>query len=317
MSSSRRGMCGAWLVAAATVLCVAVVPRAALADDPPAADAASVTLSERRAAEAYQAYARKDYPAAVALYLEAYQAAPSGTILYNVARIYDTKLADRPLAINFYRRYITDPGARPEFIEVANQRLRELREAEITASTLDVESAPPGAAGAAGKDRRDRGDRGSTATGDRDRAGVNWDRSAPPPKADASDGERAHWSGLRWTGAVLGAVGVVGLGIGAGFGWAAMSKAKTADDLCDGNACSSQQGVDATNAARHDATLSTIGFAAGGALLATGVALFILGGDQGTERGAESRGSPHAGLDLQLRSWASATDLSVAVAGRW
>jgi hypothetical protein len=58
-----------------------------------------------------------------------------------------------------------------------------------------------------------------------------------------------------------------------------MSSADTANSLCDGNACTSQRAVDAANEADSAATISDIGFVAGGGLLATGVMLFLLGGD--------------------------------------
>ena len=67
-----------------------------------------------------------------------------------------------------------------------------------------------------------------------------------------------------------------------------MSRARTAHELCDGNACTSQQGVDAAHAARTAATLSTLGFAAGGGLLVAGAALFFWGGEKAGEPGARS-----------------------------
>src|SRR5262249_54716959 len=114
------------------------------------------------------------------------------------------------------------------------------------------------------------------------------------------------WSSLRWTGVITGAVGLVGLGVGGGFGLAAMSRARSARDQCDGNACTSQQGVDAAKAAHRDATVADIGFAAGGALLLTGVALYFLGADRAAEES-------HA--HLEARASRSATSLQLV--GRW
>jgi hypothetical protein len=45
-------------------------------------------------------------------------------------------------------------------------------------------------------------------------------------------------------------------------------------DLCDGNVCSEQRGIDAAESASDHATISTIGFASGGALLAFGAAFY-------------------------------------------
>jgi hypothetical protein len=230
------------------------------ADPPQPSESSGVTLSERHAAEAYDAYTRKDYPSAVALYLQAFDASPSGIILFNVARIYDTKLGDRPLAMTFYRRYIGDPGADVERIKLANERLTELRAAEATST--EVAGAPAG------------------------------QRGSPTPRGTASassssavDGEHGGWSALRWTGVTLGVLGVGGVAVGTVFGLTAASKVSTAHQTCDGSICTTQTGVDAAHSASSDATISTVGFAAGGALLAVGTALFFVGaGKKSAER---------------------------------
>src|SRR5690606_6622437 len=96
------------------------------------------------AARAFDAYKRKDYQSAIALYQKALEAAPSADILYNIARIYDLGLRDRALAISFYSRYVNDPGAVPNRIEVATKRLAELRAAELAAvAPPSVEPAAP------------------------------------------------------------------------------------------------------------------------------------------------------------------------------
>jgi tetratricopeptide (TPR) repeat protein len=247
-------------------------------------------LSEQRAAEAFQAYSKKDYAAAVALYLQAYEAAPSGSILYNIARIYDTKLADRPLAISFYRRYIADPGAYTERIELANQRLKQLREAEALTATLsgsDAKAKDVDAPAARAQSEHPRTER------------------APNVSQRAETG----WSTLRWTGVAFSVLGVAALGTGAGFGLAAMSRASTARELCDGNACISQRGVDAAGSADRAATISNIGFLAGGGLVLTGATLFLLGGDASSEKSGE------AGLGVNAR--ASSSSAALEVSGRW
>lgn len=77
------------------------------------------------------------------------------------------------------------------------------------------------------------------------------------------------------TGTILAASGIVGLGIGTGFGFAAMADTKTMRDLCDGNLCREQRGIDAAENATDHARISTIGFASGGALLALGAAFYF------------------------------------------
>ena len=264
------------------------LPLQAAAKEPVTPEPSPVMVAEQRAAEAFQAYTRKEYAAAVALYLEAYEAAPSGSMLYNIARIYDLKLGDRPLAITYYRRYIAAPDGFTERIELANQRLKELREAEerASAAALPAESAAEGAA--------------ETQPGAR----ALLPTASDPPRAD-----RGGWSTLRWTGVGVGLVGLGAVGAGAGFGIAALSQASTAEDACDGNACRSQEGVDAAQSAASQARLSNLGFGVGGALLLTGTALFLLGGEPTAEA------SPRA--KLRWETQVSDASLSLRVSGRW
>jgi tetratricopeptide (TPR) repeat protein len=211
-----------------------------------------VELAEQKAALAFQAYQEQRYSEAVALYIEAFNAAPSADILYNVARIYDMKLGDRELAMTFYRRFIADPDAAPARIQTANERLLKLREAEFAAQQSEPAPAP----------------------------GTTVAPATPPAPMEQRASEPARWTPTERTGAIIGALGVVGLGVGVGFGLAAMSQADTVKDLCDGNACRDQSGVDAAESAKNKALISTIGFVAGGTLLATGAALLIWGGGE-------------------------------------
>jgi hypothetical protein len=258
------------------------------ADAPPqVAEPSAVALSERRAADAFDAYSRKDYPSAVALYLQAFDASPSGIILFNVARIYDTKLGDRPLAMTFYRRYISDPGADVERIKLANQRLTELRAAEAMSS----EGAGAAASSPASTPTPARG-------------------ATIAPTAPGGDGERGGWSTLRWTGVAFGAVGVGGVVVGTVFGLAAMSKTSTAHQTCDGSLCTTQAGIDAAHAASNDATVSTVGFAVGGALLAAGTALFFVGGGK---RSSERPSTASLRWDVS----AGPSELGMGLKGVW
>ena len=281
MGSPRVGS-PSWAAAVAVAALLSTLSPPATADETEPPAPASVALAERRAADAFQAYTKKEYAAAIALYLEAYDAAPSGSILYNIARIYDLKVHNRPLAITFYRRYIADAGAQADLVELSNERLGELRGAEATAYKGTAE--------------------GSTLEGSTDPRGRGL---SPPARSDTSPQRRRDWSTLRWIGVGVGAAGVAGVAMGGGFGLAAMSKAGTANDLCDGNACASQQGVDAAHAARHDATLSTIGFSAGGALLLAGAALFFLGED------------PASRPEVHLQAHASASAAALQMVGTW
>jgi hypothetical protein len=257
-------------------------PRVALARELDGAEAdGAVALAEQKASQAFEAYQGKRFAQAVALYIEAYDASPNADILYNVARIYDTKLGDRPLAINFYRRYLADPGAVPDRIQLANERLVALREAELAVNRpVAAVSAP-----------------------------------AAPALAAAAPTEPAHGAtAAEVTGIVLAAAGVVALGVGTGFGIAAMNEAHTSRDLCDGSVCREQRGIDAAEDATHHALVSTIGFASGGALLALGAACYFWLGDEPTERPVQASSGR---LELGPRIAQSAGGWSLELAGSW
>ena len=232
MLSVASGFAGAaWLL---------VTP--ALAAQPAAeAPASSVSLAERYAEEGYQAYVRQDYRSAVALYLQALDAAPSADIVYNLARVYDLGLHDRPLAIRFYARYVDDPAAVPSRRDTSRQRLAELRAAEPAAPRN--EPAAPG---------------------------------APPRPID----EERGGSATPVLAVAAGALGLVGVGMGVGFGVAAKSDLDVARRYCEGSACTTLRGVRAAQSAARAADVATIGFAAGGTLLALGTVLWLVADDE-------------------------------------
>src|SRR5688500_17715235 len=71
---------------------VAQTPAATATPETTEASASDVTLAERYAGEAFEAYRMRDYGRAIALYEQALAAAPSPDIVYNIARVYDTGL---------------------------------------------------------------------------------------------------------------------------------------------------------------------------------------------------------------------------------
>ncbi len=246
----------------------------------PAGAAPSVVQAEDYAARAFEAYGKRDYAQAVALYQMAYDSAPSAEALYNIARVYDLGLRDRPLAIAAYRRYLSDPGASPAYIRIANTRLGELREAElaVSATTPAPASAPAPAAPPAAK-----------------------------PVALAAPSEAAPgWSASRVAGLVVGAAGVASLGVGLGFGLWVMKDADRANELCDENRCRSQRGVDAAKAASTHATIATAGVSAGLGLMATGAALWLTSG------GSTEQPAPTA---LRVTALTSASELGLQLSG--
>jgi len=205
-----------------------------------------VELAERYSALAFEAYGRKEYAAAVALYQQALATLPSADMLYNIARIYDLGLNQPALAIDYYERYVAHAGALPPRMRVARERVALLTAAE-QASRLALRAA------------------------------------RPVPAAAHRTG-----SGIRTAALVAGGAGVVGLGLGVGFGLSAQAQAETWQEDCNGNACTSQRGVDAAEAAREQARIATIGVASGGALLALSVVFWLMDSSR-SEESAEHR----------------------------
>jgi hypothetical protein len=105
---------------------------------------------------------------------------------------------------------------------------------------------------------------------------------APAPMAAAAPAQAApslpppsNGTGQRVIGAVIGGVGIAGVALGAVFGTMARSDNNAAPSHCLNEMACDPTAISLTNSARHEATVSTIGFIAGGALLATGIVVFF------------------------------------------
>lgn len=134
-------------VAYALAVALLARPDAALAAE--AGDPAAMAEVEARAAEARRHYQAGEFDRAVALYLDAWRLAPAAALLYNIAHIYDRKLNEIDLAIDFYRRYIAAPDADPQAVARATTRITELkaekearRQAELDRVVRRPEPAP-------------------------------------------------------------------------------------------------------------------------------------------------------------------------------
>jgi hypothetical protein len=94
----------------------------------------------------------------------------------------------------------------------------------------------------------------------------------------------------------VGTAGLVGVGIGVGFGLSARAESDAWKSACDGNACTSQSGVDAAEAASRRATIATLGFGVGGGLLALAAVLWIVdgAGDDGSKDSSSLDFAPRA-----------------------
>jgi len=88
-----------------------------------AAEPTAAELSD----QAYERYEAADFPGAVALYMKAYALNVDSRILFNVAQIYDRKVQDRDLALEYYRRYLKSTTTEVELVRKATERVTELQ----------------------------------------------------------------------------------------------------------------------------------------------------------------------------------------------
>jgi hypothetical protein len=111
----------------------------------------------------------------------------------------------------------------------------------------------------------------------------------PVPPGPATP-ESSGMAPLKVVGLALGGAGVAGLVVGGVFGGLAFSKASAQKSACASAASCSDHGgaVQDRSSGETDSTISTVAFVAGGALLAGGAVLFLVG-----RKPAEAQASAH------------------------
>jgi hypothetical protein len=121
----------------------------------------------------------------------------------------------------------------------------------------------------------------------------------PAPIETATASPSARGMGTQQVlGLTLGGAGVVGLGLGGVLGMLATSAWSKAKSDCGGSTsqCTNvSRGQSDRSTAEGDATISSVGFIAGGALLATGAVLFLTGARHRSESGTSLRICPSVG----------------------
>lgn len=214
--------------------------------------------AEQAALEAYLAYRRRDYVAAVAFYMKSQDAAPSPDVLFAIAHLYDTKLADRELATRFYRAFLAEASSDTEHVTIAEERLLALR------ASVESTFEPPAV---------ELPDVAEVAPVAPERSAA---RAAATNAASPRLAPRRGLSRLQIGGVVLGAIGLASIGSGLGFGARARTYDARSGDECVDNRCT-QRGLDDAGRARDFALVSTITVAAGGALAVAGATLAVWG----------------------------------------
>jgi tetratricopeptide (TPR) repeat protein len=246
----------------------AVAPLTQLAAERPAAAQTSKPpgkpkLDKKKQANEYveqglAAQQKGEYDGALALYGKAYELVPHPVLLFNMAQAH--RLAGRPgLARDLYRQYLdAEPkGAKAktarEFLvameaQIAAQAAAAKPEPTPPPTPTPTPAAPPPAS-----------EPGPDLKLDASAAATSNQRSA------------ARASKLRLAGYITGGVGVASLGVGVAFHLRARS---LSDDL-------SEPGVtfdpDKESSGKTSETLAYIGYAAGGALVISGAALYFFG----------------------------------------
>ena len=109
----------------------------------------------------------------------------------------------------------------------------------------------------------------------------------PPPPPPTGTAQRV-------LGVVMGSVGLAGIATGSVFGFLAKSHLNDSSGHCTGSVCDST-GDSALSDARSSATVSTVGFIAGGVLLAGGLAIYFT---------APRGDSPRVGLEARPSGFA-------------
>jgi hypothetical protein len=122
-----------------------------------------------------------------------------------------------------------------------------------------------------------------------------------PPPAPPSSGSSQATIGI-----VVGAVGIVGVGLGTVFALSAKSKYNDSLDAClpsSPNQCS-QSGVDQRNSARTSGNIASVAFAVGGVALATGIVLWLTApSSHGSEQGVAIGVVPTLGGGMVQGRW--------------
>jgi tetratricopeptide (TPR) repeat protein len=111
------------------VLLVSATGAFALPSSADAAPPDPTGRAERLSAEAADAFAAGRHQDAIRLYLDAFDISKSPETLYNVGFIYERKLAEPELAIDYYQRVVTADGVDPTLAAKAQKRMATLKDA--------------------------------------------------------------------------------------------------------------------------------------------------------------------------------------------
>ncbi len=129
------------------VLLVSTSGALAFASRADAAQPDPTGRAERLSAEAADAFGVGRFHDAIKLYLDAYDISKSPETLYNVAFIYEKKLAEPELAIDYYQRVVRAEGVDAALAAKAQKRMTALKDARKKDDPPPKKTDPPPDAG--------------------------------------------------------------------------------------------------------------------------------------------------------------------------
>jgi hypothetical protein len=237
-----------------------VTPDRAHADPPP--DGSKQVAAQQLAAQGFEAYKAGRYDTALQFYDQALEAHPAAALYFNVARIYETKLSAPDKAIEYYRKTIKAPDVTEALVEKSLARIRVLT-ALLAQPNPPERQAPPPKQPEPPEDQPPPAKREPPPARRQPRAAVEDTRATSEPSTQKTIGY------------VVGITGLVAAGAGLGLGGWALLERDNARKTCDGNQCTTQDGVDSMTTSHDLATASTITLAVGGALSAVGFGMVL------------------------------------------
>ncbi len=222
----------------------------------------AVALSE----EAVTLFDAKDYDGAIERFSQAYNLDPNPNYLFNIGRVYEES-GNLETAIEYYERFIQQPGVELESRKFASERLKDLR--EITATRNQPEQPP-------------------------EQPEQQPEPVQPQPQpVDTPEKTKRHPLELA-------GYGVLGTGLAAGiaggvFGGLALNKRNS---LADTTGFEARQ--EAITAGERDALLADILLISGGVLVVTGVILVVAGTRKRKKAASRVAFAPERGLAFKF-----------------
>lgn len=217
----------------------------------PAVSQAEKDEAEQLSADAIAKFQSKDFDGAAALFEQAYAIDPQPNYLFNIGRVYE-EAGNLEKAVEYYGKFVKQPGVDLDSRGVALERLKVLR--EILKATGEPEEDP--------EDKQPEDKQPEPEPED----------PPPPPPEPVDDGSEKKRKALRGAG-----FGVLGVGAAAIIGGAVAGGLAQGDNNAAAEAATPADGQALLDSSRTKALAADVLFGVGGALVLTGVILVAVG----------------------------------------